>query len=286
MQPIAGQRFACESCPAGPDNDLCEACHRRGKRGKHAAPAEHRFHAHDGLSADGYEPWLTVPRCDVRTPHVPDRFVVRPEFRIGRETFFGAYAFVVEDERGDAPLVLTALHVMDELLKSNRIEIDELPRIVTEVGLYDVFAPNWVFAELGTAHAMLTLPHARLGEEEPYTHGDVAAFRASMSARVTPRPLARDTPRVGEPLWLAYRRRDVEQRLIAAVVVASTERMFVFRFLNPAEVAPLSSGAPLLDRDGCVAGINIGAGVFRGERFGHANPVASVRRHLADSRHA
>src|SRR5919201_3732442 len=26
MQPIVGQRFECQTCPSGPDNDLCEKC--------------------------------------------------------------------------------------------------------------------------------------------------------------------------------------------------------------------------------------------------------------------
>ena len=322
-QPIAGQRFSCESCPAGPENDLCERCFRGGRRGAHAT-AEHCFRAHQGIAPERYEPWLdatrtagAASRCLVpdagprrlvaeaactkqrhdptpgsqqrterraqRAPFVPDRFVVRPEFRVGRESFFGAYAFVINDEHGAGPLVLTALHVMDELLKTKGLGVDELPRVVTEVGLYDVFAKNWVFADLGTAHAMLPLPHARLGEEEPYTHGDIAAFRASSSAQFAPLPLAREAPHVGEPLWLAYRRRDSGERTVAATVVESTERAFVFRFERPTDVAPLSSGAPLLDSEGCVAGINIGAGAFGGQRFGHANPVASIRRHLADS---
>jgi Zinc finger, ZZ type len=274
MQPIAGQRFTCETCPAGPDNDLCASCHRAGKH----APG-HQFSAHEGAPADAYLRWLAVPRVEAAAPRVPDRFVVRPEFRCGSESFFGAYAFVVVTS--DGPLVLTALHVMDELLKTRGIDVAALPHVVDEVGLYDLFAPNWIFAELGKAASMLVLPEARLGDEEPYSDRDIAAFRADPTVNVTPGQLAAEQPRVGDPLWLAFHRRASTNRTIGAVVVESTERTLVFRFLDPAEQAPYSSGAPLLDRHGRVAGINAGAGSFEGQRFGHANHVTSIRRHLA-----
>jgi S1-C subfamily serine protease len=44
-----------------------------------------------------------------------------------------------------------------------------------------------------------------------------------------------------------------------------------------------SSGAPILDEDGCVVGINTGLGRFEGREFGHANPVSSIRAHLAEA---
>lgn len=300
-QPIAGRRFECASCPAGPDNDLCEACYRAFERGRveHPAPGSyakqtggrigHVFRAREGASPDRYRPWLEVPRADARAPSVPDRFVVRPEFRAGRESFFGPYAFVVDSEDGGQPLVLTALHVMDELIKSVGLECtlqnlsytgEELPGVVTEVGLYDVFAENWMIAELGSARSMLALPEARVGEEEPLSDRDVAAFRVSRSARVTAGRLAAETPRPGDPVWLAFRRPASNLRTIEAVVVETTDRTFILRFANPDDVAPHSSGAPLLDREGAVVGINVGAGWYGGHRFGHANHVDSIRRHL------
>lgn len=301
-QPIVGLRVECESCPAGPDNDLCESCHRGWQQGSvaHPAPgsyaaqagvtATHVFRSHEGRPSDRYESWLAVPRASAPPPVVPDRFVVRPEFRCGRESFFGAYAFVVESEIGGAPLVLTALHVMDELIKSRRIDCSaqnaaytgrELPAVVTEVGLYDVFASNWMFAELGAARSMLVLPDARIGEEEPYSDRDLAAFRAGPAAQITPGRLALQSPRVGDPIFLAFNRgRNVAMRAIEAVVVESTDRTLVFRFANAADVAPYSSGAPLLDRDGFVVGLNVGAGAYGGARFGHAHHVDSLRTHL------
>jgi len=299
-QPIVGRRLECTSCSIGPDNDLCEACHHAFELGdvEHPAPSSyaakmgrvgHVFRACEGLSPDRYDPWLGVSLTETRAPLVPDRFVVRPEFRVGYDSFFGSYAFVVESEDDGPPLVLTALHVMDELIKGRGIDCtaqnisytgQELPGLVTDVGLYDVFAPNWMLAELGSAQSMLVLPGARVGEEEPLSDCDIAAFLVSRSARVTPSRLAAYTPRLGDPVWLAFHRSASSLRTIEAVVVETTERTFIVRFANPHEIAPYSSGAPLIDREGAVVGINVGAGWYGGRRFGHANGVGSIRRHL------
>lgn len=302
-QPILGRRFQCQTCPAGPDNDLCEPCYRLFERGSvahplpesyaaHVAPARHTFQPFAGLPRERFLPWLAVTGLHATAPVIPDGFVVRPEFRCERGSFFGSYAFVVRSERNGPPLVLTALHVMDELIKTMGIDCSadntsctgqELPRLVTGGTLYDVFAANWMLAELGSARSMLILADARVGDEEPYSQRDIAAFRADPSARVSPGRLATGPPDVGQPLWLAVNPgREATSRTFEAVVVELTEATLVFRFAAPTGLPPYSSGAPLLNRDGEVVGINIGGGFLDGHRLGHANHVTSIRRHLGD----
>jgi hypothetical protein len=258
-------------------------------KGREAPAGRHVFRAFEGAEREQVLPWLVVPWSTAPAPAVPDRFVVRPEFRSGRESFFGSYGFVVA-EAGGSPLMLTALHVMDELAKFRGIDCSdaniaytgsELPHQVTSVRLYDPFAPNWMLAELGTAGGMLRLPNARICAVEPYSQRDIAAFRVDPSPSFQALPLAAVPPVVGEPIWLAVNvERGGRKRTIQAVVVESTNETMVFRFAIAVTSPPHTSGAPLLNRSGEVIGINIGGGMLDAHKLGHGNHVASVRHHL------
>jgi Trypsin-like peptidase domain len=302
VQPIPGRRFECQICPAGPNNDLCEACHALLQRGEADHPVRssrdaggggatrHVFRPVDGRSRDEAVHWLATPWREVQAPVMPDRWVVRPEFRSGLESFFGSYGFVVTAEDGGAPVLLTALHVMDELIRRYSTDCSvgnaaytgrELAALVTEVQMYDAFAPNWMVAELDRAGPMLILPQARLPDEEPYSQQDIAAFRVERARRVRSGRLASTSPQIGDPIWLAANcGRSVGNAVLPAIVVEITERTFVFRFGEAIKPPPFTSGAPLLDRNGGVVGINVGAGMLDGLRLGHGNQLASIRRHL------
>jgi trypsin-like peptidase/ZZ type zinc finger protein len=295
--PIVGLRFACQTCPSGADNDLCEPCYRLFEQGRlqhpspHAreAPAgQHTFRSFQGAERERALPWLAVPFSPALAPSVPDRSVVRPEFRTGPESFFGSYGFVIAEE--GRIVLLTALHVLDELAMFSGIDCSEdnltytgleLPQRVSSVKLYDPFAPNWVLAELGMAGHMLTLPNARVPAVEPYSQRDIAAFRVVSSGSFQPLRLATKPPALGESIWLAVNPgRGALERTRQAVVVESTNDTLVFRFEKTASIPLNASGAPLLNRAAEVVGINVGRGTLDGHKIGHGNHVTSIRQHL------
>jgi len=216
--------------------------------------------------------------------------VVRPLFTSGLDSVIGGYAFAVRVEGSQKPVLLTALHVMDEMIKQKGIDCSdankgytgrELPSVISEVGVYDVFAPNWMLEPLGSAGSMLVLPDARTHDEEPYSYRDIAAFWIVDTGRLNPVPLAPQAPRVGDPVWqVAQSARKKGKELFKAVVVEATDRSMVFKFENHEEELKYTSGSPFVNKEGEVVGISVGGGVFKGQKLGHANHVENIRKHL------
>jgi hypothetical protein len=126
---------------------------------------------------------------------------------------------------------------------------------------------------------MLVLPDARTNDDEPFAFRDIAAFRVTPQNSLHALPLAREEPQPGDPIWLAGAMPD-GSRTRKAVCVENTARTFIFRYEEAKEMPKHSSGAPLIDRDGAVVGINTGLGRFDEYELGHANPLSSIRAHL------
>ena len=298
--PIVGKRYHCETCPAGPDNDLCETCYDLFLKGQIKHPAEesyadtlgmdtHHFTSHEGKSPHLYESWLSVPHPPVPEPPLPHPFVVRPIFTSHGDSVMAGYAFAVKID-GRHSFLLTALHVMDEMIKKKGIDCTdanthytgkELPAVITEVNIYDIFAPNWMLAPLGSAGPMLVLPDARTSDEEPYSHRDIAVFTLEDTSELKLPSLAQQPPASGEPVWLIARPGQPHHKnAFKAVVVEQTDRSLVFKYESPEEKPGHTSGAPMLNKHGEVVGIIVGGGEFRGHKLGHANHAGNIRKHL------
>jgi hypothetical protein len=299
MDPIIGPAYRCETCPVGSDVDLCSSCYADYLSGSVAHPipealvnldrATHQFIRIDGSAPATFHKWLKVIAKEQSAPQVPSAFVVRPEFLSGRESTFGAYGFIIRF--GRRTLLLTALHVMDELIKRKHIDAtkrsasftgEDLAKQVTSVRLYDVLQELWMLCALGDAGPMLVLPNARIGEQEPIAFRDIAAFHVKSQQTLSSVRLANEDPEPGDPVWLAAAMPD-QSRTRRAVCVENTPRCFIFRYEEPKRLPNHASGAPILDRHGAVVGINTGRGRLGKYEVGHANPLSSIRAHLAEA---
>jgi hypothetical protein len=299
MNPITGPCFRCETCPLGPDIDLCSDCYAGYLEGSvvHPSPdavvaidrATHHFTRYEGSLPETFTDWLNVAAFNEPPLGISSGFLVRPEFRSGRESAFAGYGFITRF--GPYTLLLTALHVMDELIKNKRIDTtkrnqnytgEELPRHVTSVRLYDVLQDRWMLHELGDAGPMLVLSNARTADDEPFAFRDIAAFRVKPQQGLSPLPLASEDPQPGDAVWLAAAMPD-RSRTRRAVCVENSSRGFIFRYEESKEMPKHSSGAPILDFNGEVVGINTGLGRIGRYEIGHANPLGSIRAHLTEA---
>ena len=105
--PIYGVRFECQTCPLGPDSDLCSGCYEGVQNGQlqHPSPdnymtahligIKHHFNRIEGRPATETDSWFEVPLEEKAAPGVVNGFVVRPEFCAGFESTFAGYGFVV-----------------------------------------------------------------------------------------------------------------------------------------------------------------------------------------------
>jgi len=298
--PIQGIRYHCESCPDGPDNDFCTACFNEYQAGRIIHPSEnslgatgniseHHFTPYTGKPLSRYKPWFSVAEAQSAVPSIPYPFVVRPLFSAGLDSVIGGYAFTLRLLNRPYSLLLTALHVMDQMIKQKSIDATdankhysglELPGIITEVTIFDVFTPNWMRSPLGSAGPMLILPEARTGDEEPYSYRDIAAFEIKDASLLQSPILAQRSPKLGEPVWVVSRSPQSHlQTTYPCTVVESTSRSLVFKYKDN-EAPKYASGSPVLNQHGEVAAILVGGGEIEGKKFGHGNHAESIRHHL------
>src|SRR5436190_1635598 len=133
-QPIRGTRFDCQTCPVGPESTLCNRCYIAFTDGTIPHPSAgsfaeameddrhrvHTFRPFEGQPLADCASWSLVPAPPVKSaPAVADGFVVRPEFCLGRQSFFGSYAFAIATK---PTLILTALHTMSALAQSAGVD--------------------------------------------------------------------------------------------------------------------------------------------------------------------
>ncbi len=294
--PIKGVRYQCQTCTIGPDTNLCASCFSLFSLGKvqHPPPpnntsfkADHKFLVCHGETPDLYRAWFDIEIPNHSAPAYERGFIVRPEFRCGYSSYFGGYGFIVKTTKG--MLFLTALHVLDEVIRNFHIDASiensnytgkELS-VIDKVNLYDALEHDWMFHQIGICKTLIILPEARIGIEEPKSDRDINAFFVERPLRhnLNPGSLAIKSPDIGQPVWLAARSTS-NCRIRKAVVIEKTDRSLVYRYESSKPLPKYCSGAPVLNGDGDVVGINIGAGFYESRRFGHANTVENIRNHL------
>lgn len=211
--------------------------------------------------------------------------ICRPVFQADGQTYSAGTAFVVDLPKPDSrTLLVSAIHLFgpDGGLEQ-QIPAAELAQRVSLVACQPLDS-----AEAWQGGRALTIPGALPMGEGPLK--DVAAFvldtksAATLPARLK---LAATPPKPGETVWLLAQVLEgapVTQLLHRAVVRSSKDEGLQYEYENASLKLMATSGAPVLNADGEVVGINLGGGTLRGKLIGVGGSVTSMRSLLSSAK--
>lgn len=225
-------------------------------------------------------------------PTIQEGFVLRPEFHTTEGSLQAGTAFVVEHE--GQLLALTAFHLFGPPggLPA-QIPAAELPAYATALTVRDA----WSGAEVGksTGPALL-MPEAQpMGETaahdlvafpmerpDPLETIDVAGVSAHKFIR--PRALATEAPAVGDKIYVAASLvTGNKPGCLEGTVLEVNPDWIFFEYATTQLDLTATSGAPVLDEDGEVVGMALGAGLFEGKLIGSAGPGLAIQQRLSEA---
>ncbi|MCK4259282.1 MAG: hypothetical protein KAX49_09905 [Halanaerobiales bacterium] len=218
---------------------------------------------------------------ELQESDIPSNIVFRPTFEIIEGDLIAGTAFAVKFGEEGSTIILTALHIFGPAggLEAD-IPASELPSYVAKVTLNDLFEKSYV----GVANEVLVIPKSK-----PYPESidkDVAAFTNISSENILTLELYGEKLSVGEPVWLlasVMGGESSDKKLNKGKVIKSESKQLVFQYDNSDIGLTATSGAPILNSNLQVVGINIACGSKNGKLYGFANPSISVIKLLKEA---
>lgn len=212
-------------------------------------------------------------------PVLLENTILRPTFELKDDSFEAGTAFAVDMPDEKVSLVLTALHLFgpDGGLDKN-IPSTELPSIVEKVTFEDAFSGK----DCGECIKVLNIPDAK---PSPDIDKDIVAFYYGDNMKVPKLKISDELPKIGESVWLAapILGASKDQKLYKGKVSYSKDKMILYAFDDKTISLQATSGAPVLNNEGKVVGINIGSINKNGQLIGAANPCTSFKKMLKNA---
>lgn len=206
----------------------------------------------------------------------------RPQFITTDGIVVAGTAFSARSSGGGNVLVISALHLFGPAggLPSD-IPTQELPTRWTGMTLHDCLSETDPSsgAEVYPIWDDVPITPIMIDRAKPLpqvsAHGDVVACSVGDvdGHQFKPLPLSMRTPQAGERVWLLARVSGSSRLAHAATVEGVDDGWLMYRFDNQIELRA-TSGAPVIDQNGRVVGVNAGGGDSNGDTIGAGTPTS------------
>lgn len=213
-------------------------------------------------------------------PLIPERSVLRPYAKTSHgeipagESAATAFAVIVNENQ--PPIVLTALSVLDSgKFFTGRPTPNSLNLGMESITLSDAFGS---MDGVVSAFAFIDIPESGFADDPNAKAGDVLAIQLGNKNPFKSFRLSESMPSVGEKIWLSaavFEGAPPSQRQHEAIVTqVDASGSIQYRFENKKLTLKGTLGAPLLNADGKVIAIHLGAVDSADPLLAHGNPVA------------
>jgi len=211
-------------------------------------------------------------------PNIPNNFVLRPEIELTNTQFSAGTAFVLSVFDDANPVIVTALHIFGPnggLEKD--IPTEELKNLIKQIKLTDAFSDY---------HCGIVTEVLEIKDAKPLTKNDIAAFRISRNCDVTALKMCKNEPKVGDSLWLVasvYDGAPKSRRIHKARVVEVENSLIYFEYENNELSLQATSGAPIVNKNNEVVGINLSVQSNENRLIGIASSSKAFGKLLKDA---
>ncbi len=203
-------------------------------------------------------------------PNLEEIDLFRPVFNTSKGEIAAGTAFLANHRQRN--YFITAQHLIGEAGGLDRdytgAELDGFLHSVDGEPVREI-------ADMITSKNLMIIPEAEAVTNESGKN-DVLIFRVEENPNIVPLKLSNSIPSVGDTVWLYAELANSDNLLHRAEVIESDRNFLTLSYQDTALNLRASSGAPIINAQKEVVGINLAGGLQSGELIGWANPGSSI----------